>query len=191
MDVFGRDGYVGARVEDIAALAGATRSTFYLHFRSKLDVVREVMVPLRQESEELYRRLDAIPEPGWAELHGWLVEVAGHWRRNRAAISVVNQAVAVEPELAAYPVEGAEAGAGALKNLLERRPPLQREATRLRVTMFVLQLERVCSFWLLQNMAFGEQETLAALTDSLYTVLYPRRDVLLPRRAASAPGRVR
>jgi AcrR family transcriptional regulator len=95
--VFERDGYVGSRIEDIAAEAGASRATFYLYFRSKLDVVRELVGPLRADSEALYRQLGAMADPSWDALYAWMSQVTGHWRRNRAAITVVSQAIAWSP----------------------------------------------------------------------------------------------
>lgn len=44
--VFERDGYVAARLTDIAGLAGVAHGTFYAHFRSKEEVFLAVMADL-------------------------------------------------------------------------------------------------------------------------------------------------
>lgn len=173
--VFVRDGYVGSRVEDIATEAGVSRATFYLHFSAKLDVVRELMGPLRTDSEALYRTLDALGNPSWHELHEWMIEAIDYWSRNRAAINVMNQAIGVEAALAGYLVDGARASAEAMTNYLAHCPPGTRETARLRIVTFILQLERVCFCWIIQGVPFDETATLTALTDSFYTALHPHQ----------------
>jgi AcrR family transcriptional regulator len=171
--VFVRDGYSGSRIEDVATAAGVSRATFYLHFSTKLDVVRELMGPLRADSEEFYRAVDALGDPSWRELYDWMTTVIDYWSRNRAAITVVNQAIGVEPALANYLVESAGASADVMTNCLSRLPPDAREAMRLRIVMFILQLARVCFCWIIQEVPFNETAALTALTDSFYTALHP------------------
>jgi AcrR family transcriptional regulator len=174
--VFARDGYSGSRVEDIAAEAGLSRATFYLHFSAKIDVVRELMGPLRADSEGLYRALDelgALGEPSWRELYDWMSSVTDYWARNRAAITVVNQAIGVEPALAGYLVDSAGASADVMTRTLSRWPPDLRQTVRLRIVMFILALARVCFCWIIQEVPFDEVATLTGLTDSFYTALHP------------------
>jgi AcrR family transcriptional regulator len=42
--IFRRDGVEAARIEDIAELAGVSRGTFYFHFPTRQDVLRELLV---------------------------------------------------------------------------------------------------------------------------------------------------
>ena len=50
VDLFVAKGYAATTVDDIATGAGATRATFYLHFRSKAELVRGLMQKMRAES---------------------------------------------------------------------------------------------------------------------------------------------
>ena len=43
LEVFVRKGYAAATIDDIAKTAGATRTTFYLHFPSKADLVSQLL----------------------------------------------------------------------------------------------------------------------------------------------------
>jgi AcrR family transcriptional regulator len=43
LEMFGRKGYAAATIDDIAKAAGATRTTFYLHFPSKADLVSQLL----------------------------------------------------------------------------------------------------------------------------------------------------
>jgi len=47
--VFERDGYVGARVTDIAGEAGIAHGSFYSHFRDKDDVLAAVLAEVEEE----------------------------------------------------------------------------------------------------------------------------------------------
>lgn len=173
VDVFRRDGYVAARIEDIATAAGASRATFYLHYRSKPDIVRELMAPLRMESEALYRELDSLDEPTWDELYQWMDRAVDYWHRNHAAISAVDQAVAVEPEIAADFVSAVQDSADAMTNHLARWSGAEQETARLRSSMFIFQLERFCFFWVIRGLPFDREAALTALTDSFWTALHP------------------
>lgn len=173
IEVFSRDGYVAARIEDVAAAAGASRATFYLHFKSKLDIVRELLAPLRAESEKLYRELDSLDEPSWDELYRWMDRAVDYWHRNHAAISAVNEAVAVESEIASDFMTAVQDSAAAMTNHLARWSGTEQETARLRSSMFILQLERVCFFWVIRGVPFDREIALTALTDSFWTALHP------------------
>lgn len=53
-----RDGLDGARIDEIAALAGVSRATFYFHYPTKDDVLVEL---LEQSERHVAARLDAMP----------------------------------------------------------------------------------------------------------------------------------
>ena len=54
---FERKGYAATTIEDIVAEANASRATFYLHFKSKADVVLVVARTLGRRWRELYLEL--------------------------------------------------------------------------------------------------------------------------------------
>lgn len=43
LKLFASKGYQAVKVEDIAAAAGTTRATFYLHFASKAELMRQLI----------------------------------------------------------------------------------------------------------------------------------------------------
>lgn len=57
LDTFVERGYESARLEDIARRAGCTKGTIFLYYESKAElfkaVIRDVMVPLLRESEQI------------------------------------------------------------------------------------------------------------------------------------------
>jgi AcrR family transcriptional regulator len=58
LSVFRRDGVATARIEDIAAMAGVSRGTFYFHFTTREDVLLEL---LRSTEANLVERIDQLP----------------------------------------------------------------------------------------------------------------------------------
>jgi AcrR family transcriptional regulator len=59
LSIFRDRGVAGARIDEIAQLAGVSRGTFYFHYPSKEDV----LVQLMQESQlHIVERLDALSE---------------------------------------------------------------------------------------------------------------------------------
>ena len=58
-EVFTRDGFEAARIEDIAALAGFTRGAYYAHFESKTDIFFAL---LEEKASAARERLSAVLE---------------------------------------------------------------------------------------------------------------------------------
>lgn len=92
--IFERDGYLDARIVDIAAEAGVATGTFYTHFDSKDDIFAAVLAELRDEMlhaevsggsrRELRRKVE---EANRAYLESY--------RRNAALMAAMEQAAAV------------------------------------------------------------------------------------------------
>src|SRR4051794_4172422 len=163
--VFDRDGYATARVEDVAAAAGVSRATFYLHFGSKIDVVREMIGPLRRESQAFYRQLDELEDPSWADLRRWVEGAMDYWRRNRSAVNVVNQAVAAELELTGDVVDAVRLSVDVMTRHLARWSGTERDVAHLRAMLFILQLERFSFLWIVREAPYDGDAALDTLTD--------------------------
>ncbi len=55
---FDEDGYAGVSVESIVLEAGVARSTFYRMFQDKEDLLRQVIVPVFDHTQECLSKLD-------------------------------------------------------------------------------------------------------------------------------------
>lgn len=81
LEVFGRKGYAAATIDDIAKAAGATRTTFYLHFPSKADLVSQLL----DRAEQIMVSTDGpalseVAGRGERELiRGWLDSRVAQW----------------------------------------------------------------------------------------------------------------
>ncbi|MGW0555784.1 TetR/AcrR family transcriptional regulator [Streptomyces sp. NPDC002926] len=93
--IFERDGYLDARIVDIAAEAGVATGSFYTHFASKDDVFTTVLAELQDEM------LHAGVSDGTRKDLGRGVEDANRayleaYRRNAALMAAMEQAAAVD-----------------------------------------------------------------------------------------------
>src|SRR3954447_26872828 len=61
---FRRQGYAATNVDDVVSGAGATRPTFYLHFKANADLIAELAVDVRGQVVDLNARLRAAVTAG-------------------------------------------------------------------------------------------------------------------------------
>ncbi len=76
-DLFHRHGIRGIGVDAIAEAAGTNKMTLYRHFGSKDDLICACLRAVAEEVEDTWRDLEErFPGDPWAQLHGWVREVA-------------------------------------------------------------------------------------------------------------------
>jgi AcrR family transcriptional regulator len=99
--VFARDGYLSARIDDIAAEAGKSAGAFYLYFANKEALLESLAVDydaeLQAEVADLFRS-------GLSPQQALRGSIAAHWhhhRRKLPEIVGILQASMVDPEFAA------------------------------------------------------------------------------------------
>jgi AcrR family transcriptional regulator len=166
LEVIARVGYPAATIEEIAATAGASRATFYLHFRSKADLIRE-LVQTMPAREHIWQELGRMRDPTPADVRSWLGEVIATYDAQRLYFLAVEQAVAVEPEL----TEGyyrqvdhyLQNAAGAFHEDLED--------ARLHLMLLWVQLSRFCFLWRVIGIQLDEERTLSRLTQIWHDAL--------------------
>ncbi|MGW3472412.1 TetR/AcrR family transcriptional regulator [Saccharopolyspora sp. NPDC000995] len=98
VECFSSSGYVATTIDDITAAAGTTRATFYLHFKSKADVVIEALRRLDAEYEPVYAALVELAEaPTREKVRAWLEGTVQVWERTGAASAAATEAALLEP----------------------------------------------------------------------------------------------
>jgi AcrR family transcriptional regulator len=162
LEIFERQGYSNATVEDIVAAASIARGTFYLHFRSKLDVVKALSQDLTPELIQLYQDLDNLVTGSSSvareDLRVWMTRAVA-WFEEHSTMAIVWQEVSViEPEL---------------------WPKAQQSAARLRIVLLIQQLAR--GFLVTRTRQPAGEIDSGALVDVLCDIwtdaLYPRSTV--------------
>jgi AcrR family transcriptional regulator len=92
--VFERDGYVAARVTDIADAAGLAHGSFYSHFQGKDDVLAAVLAEM--EDEMLTGPELTGPDPA-ATIEAVNRAYLEAYQRNAALMGVLEQVATVDP----------------------------------------------------------------------------------------------
>jgi AcrR family transcriptional regulator len=79
-ELFYRHGIRAVGVDAIAEAAGTNKMTLYRHFASKDELVAEYLRRSAREADGCWQQLDqAHPGDPLAQLHTWLMEMAGHF----------------------------------------------------------------------------------------------------------------
>jgi AcrR family transcriptional regulator len=100
-EIFYREGYYGATVEQIVSAIGASRQTFYLHFADKEQLLAELIEAYTQRAVAYMERLPG-PAPTLKDVRTWLVELAEFLEREKAVLAVVSEVEAHSPETPSF-----------------------------------------------------------------------------------------
>lgn len=150
--MFVESGYTATTAEAIAKAAGVSRATFYLHFRSKAEIVQWHMSALEQPILEAYRRLDALENPSLGDVTAWLDEHATFWHAHRAEFASMEQALSHEPLVSDEWFAMLRRVASSMQNLLGRQSDDDaRLRARLHVTSMLMSTDRNFHFALVQG----------------------------------------
>ena len=150
--LFVEAGYTSTTADAIAKAAGVSRATFYLHFRSKAEIVQWHMSALEQPIRDAYRRLDALDDPSLGDVTDWLNEHALFWREHRAEFASMEQALSHEPLVSGEWFAMLRRVASSMENLLGRQSGEDaRLRARLHMTSMLMSTDRNFHFALVQG----------------------------------------
>ncbi|ADP83730.1 TetR/AcrR family transcriptional regulator [Pseudofrankia inefficax] len=97
---FAERGYARTTVDDIVSRAGATRATFYLHFRGKADILRELYDRLMATFEGIYDEMGSIArQPTLESIRGWLRTDVARWASIRQYGAPLWEGSVIDPEI--------------------------------------------------------------------------------------------
>ncbi|WP_156842879.1 TetR/AcrR family transcriptional regulator [Novosphingobium aquimarinum] len=98
-DLFSKQGYGPTGIAQIAASAGVSRQTFYLHFSSKSAVLAELISEFERGLMALYEEL-AESKPALPQLVTWSRRFLEYCEADRKTVLLLLAAVPTEPDLA-------------------------------------------------------------------------------------------
>lgn len=81
-------GFFASSVEDIAARAGVSRATVYLHFKGKDEMLVELLKEDLDYQLEIYRRLAAIKRVSLAAIKKWLGDFCEYIERQENSLGL-------------------------------------------------------------------------------------------------------
>jgi AcrR family transcriptional regulator len=189
VEVFAATGYTQATIEDITNAAGASRATFYLHFKSKAEIVKVLLTDeLLPDSDAIYENLRDVSEPTWDVMRVFVAQLLKYWDHHRPALDILQQAYAADRE------EIGEDWAHALLDTAEllaqymtRLGGVEPELARVRAMLLIGLADRYHFFSRLPGFELDRESVLDALTD-IWTTAF-RAETLGPEPAlASASG---
>lgn len=174
-EVFVREGYAATTIEDITNAAGASRATFYLHFKTKPEIVQELFLQvLLPDSNAIYEQLHELREPSWEELRAFVADTLAYWDRHQDVIDILQQVHAVEREAISDTWSFALTDtASVLAHYLEHVRGVEGEPARVRAVMLIGLLDRFHFFARLPGVDLPRSVALDALTDMWWTAMQP------------------
>lgn len=163
-ELFAEHGYGNTTADMIAKAVGVSRATFYLHFHSKAEIVREHMRAREESILTAYLALDEIEDPTLDDMTGWLVDHVAYWRVHRDEFAVMEQALAQEQAVSDEWFGMLRRVSARMARLLGRQPDEQaRELARIRVMSMLMSTDRNLQFAVVQ----GHDENLDVLVRAL------------------------
>jgi AcrR family transcriptional regulator len=146
LKVFAHKGYVAATADDIAAAAGASRATFYLHFHSKQDIIAELGLRMIPEVQQFYSELDNLLESGSRDdFRDWMRRAIEWLETNRVAITAGIAAQMVEGPM---PDRATMGLVDQMPKYLARWPKGMEHQARVRIALLATQFRAAFAFLL-------------------------------------------
>jgi AcrR family transcriptional regulator len=173
--VFAAKGYPDATVDDIARQAGASRATFYLHFKSKSELMIALTEAALPYGIETYRVLDEMLEGDESQLrvrlHGWLAKWLDVWTSGADGSHAMLQATMLDPDVERYYLRTSEALVDGLRRYQGRVPAEQREGVRNRLLVLEMMTQRIFALASQSLLPLSGEQLVDILTDMWLDVL--------------------
>lgn len=150
LELFNSQGYSATTVDDIAAAVGTTRTTFYLHFPSKGDLVRSLV-------DTVDEMLTSIDDPSLTEViasndralvRQFLARKFNQWPDIKPYITAAHQAAAFEPDIQVTIDQWFDNAIDNLEQGLDRANRFDPKTRRVRCAIAFGELEFISRRWM-------------------------------------------
>ena len=144
LELFGEKGYSATTIDDIASAAGSTRTTFYLHFSSKA----EVMSALLTKVDAILTAADnptltaVVASGSRSEIHAWLDRKFSQWDEIKLYLTASYEA-SYEPDVEAKTEQWFESAVEDMTAGLDAAKRLPADRRRIRCVLAFGQLEHL------------------------------------------------
>jgi AcrR family transcriptional regulator len=177
--LFAEQGYPDTTVDDIARAAGASRATFYLHFKSKSELMAASIDESVPIAVETYRVLEQLLVKGGPQLPGqlreWLAEWLVRWTDGAQASHATLQATMLEPEVELHYLRLSEALIDSLAGYFDRFPDSERADARERALVLEIMTQRIFALASRSKLPLSADRLLDVLADFWLQVFAPAR----------------
>jgi AcrR family transcriptional regulator len=165
-------GYAATTIDDVVTGAGATRATFYLHFRTKSDLVQELMASVHRETQSVTERLcEAVASGERARLRDWIDGAFDFWEFVRAFAMAEVEAATVDDAARSRRAESFEGGVDAIVRGLTARGGSDASGHRVRAVLCYAQLDSAFHRWMQVGWDIDRSEALEVMTRMWWSVL--------------------
>jgi AcrR family transcriptional regulator len=173
LELFESKGYAATTIDDIAAGAGTTRTTFYLHFASKAQLMGEVVKTVDAILTSVDDpSLSTVVELGTRDLvRTWLNRKFDQWEATRPYLHAVYQAAPMEPEVASTLEDWFRDVAADMTSGLDRANRFDPASRKIRCVLAFGQLEYLSQRWISTGWFVDRDTCLETLTDSWCNLL--------------------
>jgi AcrR family transcriptional regulator len=170
---FDSKGFAATTVDDIVSAAGATRTTFYLHFRSKAEVMRALLEQVTEQTiGSADSELTAVVRDGDpVEIAEWLRRAPDLWEVLRVYLNAAHEAASMDPEVRSMVEAWIQTAIDDIASGLTEADRFDPDTRQIRGVLAFSQLEHLSRRWMLRGWDMDRDETLSLLADSWVRLL--------------------
>lgn len=168
LEQFAAKGYAATTIDDIAAGAGTTRTTFYLHYSSKAEIIHEAI----REMDAMFTGADdpplqAVIESGTRELiAAWLNRKFDQWVDAKPYLQAAYQAAPMDLEVEDALQNWFEETTAAMERGLDAANRFDPESRRVRCVLAFGEFEFLARRWMRNGWRVERDLSHKLLTDS-------------------------
>jgi AcrR family transcriptional regulator len=171
-ELFGERGYEATNAEQIAKVAGTGRATFYLHFKSKAEIVLELQARTEDEVAALFATLDELVGSSRAQVRAWVGDMLHIWERDRLRLAGMEQALGAEQRVADRWVDTLNRAVDRMPRAMAVRGE-ESAVARMRLLTLMFQLDRTMYFHVVRSEPLDREILIEVLTDQWWAALQP------------------
>jgi AcrR family transcriptional regulator len=170
---FDSKGFAATTVDDIVSAAGATRTTFYLHFRSKAEVMRALLEQVTEQTiGSADSELTAVVRDGDPrEITAWLRRAPDLWQVLRTYLNAAHEAATMDPEVRSIVEAWIQTAIDDIASGLDEADRFDPATRHIRGVLAFSQLEHLSRRWMLRGWDMDRDQTLSLLADSWIRLL--------------------
>lgn len=168
LDLFNTQGYSATTVDEIAAAVGTTRTTFYLHFTSKGDLVRTLV----QVVDDILTSIDdpsltdVVASNDRKQIKIFLGHKFDQWAQIKPYIQAAHQAAATEPDIQSTIDAWFDHAIGDMEKGLNKAKRFDPATRRIRCAIAFGELEFISRRWMRLGWTVDRDVALETMTDS-------------------------
>jgi AcrR family transcriptional regulator len=171
---FDTKGFAATTVDDIVSAAGATRTTFYLHFRSKMEVMRALLEQVTEQTiGSADRELASVVRDGDpTAIAEWLGRAPELWQVLRVYLNAAHEAASIDPEMRSIVEDWIQTAIDDIALGLNQADRFDPDTRAIRGVLAFSQLEHLSRRWMVRGCwDMDRDQTLSLLADSWVRLL--------------------